>query len=138
LKSPRGGVPAGSETGPSRRGGKHRALSSLKPCVRRPLGLYRSTEEQKITVLVPKRIQIVIDFVIEVFVAMVGFFAMYLAAIALNYFNDIVDTKRLAPIPILYAMRGVEYAIFIADLAGFGYFLWTGTLAFIGKIRATN
>ena len=71
---------------------------------------------------VPKRIQIAIDFVIEVLVAMVGFFAMYLAAIALNYFNDIVDTKRLAPIPILYAMRGVEYAIFIADLAGFGYF----------------
>jgi hypothetical protein len=88
-------------------------------------------------VQVPKRIQIIVDFVIEVTAAMVGFFAMYLAAIALNYFNDFVDSKRLAPILILYAMRGVEYAIFVADIVNFGYFLWTGSVAFLKEIRAT-
>jgi hypothetical protein len=87
-------------------------------------------------VQVPKRIQIIVDFVIEVIVAAVGFCAIYLAAIALNYLNDFADARRLLPILILYAMRGAEYAIFIADLAGFGYFLWTGTAAFIRELRA--
>lgn len=85
---------------------------------------------------VPKRIQIVVDFVIEVIVASVGFVAIYLAAIALNYLNDFADSKGLLPLFILYAMRGVEYAIFIADLVGFGYFLWTGTAAFIRELSA--
>jgi len=85
-------------------------------------------------VQVPKRIQIVVDFVIEVIVASVGFVAIYLAAIAL--LNDFADSKGLLPLFILYAMRGVEYAIFIADLVGFGYFLWTGPAAFIRELSA--
>jgi hypothetical protein len=72
-----------------------------------------------------------LTFVIEVIVATVGFIAIYLTAIAL------ADSRHLLPMLILYAMRGVEYAVFIADLAGFRYFLWTGTVAFIRELRAT-
>jgi hypothetical protein len=86
-------------------------------------------------VQVSKRIQIVVDFVIEVIVAAVAFFAIYLAAIALNYLNQYADSRHLLPVLILYAMRGMEYAIFIADLAGFGYFLWSGTVGFIKELR---
>jgi hypothetical protein len=52
-------------------------------------------------VQVPKRIQIIVDFVIEVTAAMVGFFAMYLAAIALNHFNREYVPDAIPEVPLI-------------------------------------
>ncbi len=83
-----------------------------------------------------KSLEIVRDFVVKVIVAVVAFLALGGAAIALNQFISFAQSGSLLPIYILYGMTGLEYAIFVADVISFGYFLLVETIRFIRDVNA--
>jgi hypothetical protein len=85
---------------------------------------------------VPKSLEIVLDFVIKVFVALVAFLAVGGAASALNLFNSFAESRSLLPVYILCGMTALEYAIFIVDTICFGYFLVVEAIRFIRDITA--
>ena len=84
----------------------------------------------------PKSLKIILIFVIKVVVAVIAFLTIGAAAIALNLFIVFAQARNLLPVYILYGMTALEYAIFVTDVVGFGYFLLVEAIRFMREVTS--
>ncbi len=88
--------------------------------------------------ITPKSLQIVAEFTVKILGALIAFLALGVAAIAINLFNSVAESRNLVPLYIGYGLTGLEYVIFVLDAVCFAYFLLLEAIRFIKAISAVS
>ncbi len=83
---------------------------------------------------IPLSLDIVRDFVVKVVLAVAAFLVIGPAAIALNLFVALADSRGLLPSKIIDGLSGLEYLIFGLDMICFSYFLVIESIRFLKNV----